>query len=190
MQQPARKYYTPTEYLAREKIADYRSEYYQGEIFAMAGGSANHNRIAGNFFASLRQQTAGGACQAFMAEMKVWIEPAQLFAYPDVIVVFGEPRFHSGSEDAITNPLMIAEVLSESTKNYDRGEKFKFYRMAATLREYVLIDQFSIHVEQFAREQDSGKWVLTEYLGADAVLKLSSLSFEMALSELYERVKF
>ena len=124
-----------------------------------------------------------------MADMKVWIEPAQMYAYPDVIVVCGEPRFHSESEDAITNPLIITEVLSDSTKNYDRGEKFKFYRMVASLREYVLIDQYSIHVEQFAREQ-AGKWILTEYHGPDAVLKFSSLRFEMALSELYERVKF
>jgi Uma2 family endonuclease len=104
-------------------------------------------------------------------------------------VICGEPEFYEGRNDTVTNPLVIVEILSDSIKNYDRGEKFKFYRTLPSLREYVLIDQYSMHVEQFAREE-TGKWILTEYQGAAAVLKFSSIGFEVAFRELYEHVKF
>jgi Uma2 family endonuclease len=189
MQQPARKYYTPAEYLAREDAAEYKSEYYRGEIFAMAGGSINHNRIVGNLHGKLNRAILNKNCEAFMNEMKVWIEAEQLFTYPDILVICGKPQFYQDRDDIITNPLLIIEILSDSTKNYDRGEKFKFYRSILSLKEYVLIDQYTIHVEQFYLESP-GKWIFTEYREADNVLKLVSVDFQVVLKELYERVEF
>lgn len=189
MQQPAKKHYTPAEYLAREDAAEYKSEYYQGEIFAMAGGSINHNRIVGDLYGKLNRTLLNKNCEAFMNEMKVWIETEQLFTYPDILVVCGKPQFYQDRDDIVTNPRLIVEILSEATKNYDRGEKFKFYRTLPSLQEYLLIDQYTIHVEQFFLESP-GKWIFTEYREAGNVLKLTSVDFQIVLQELYERVEF
>ena len=189
MQQPARKYYSLEEYLALEETAEYRSQYYQGEIFGMAGGSLDHNRIAGNLFDSLRRNLKGKNCEVFMSDMKIWIEAVQLFTYPDLIVICDRPELYQNRDDTVTNPLLLVEILSESTKNYDRGEKFKFYRAIPSLQEYVLIDQYRIHVEQFALNE-ARKWVLTEYLRENEIMKFSSIDLQIRLSELYERVEF
>lgn len=189
MQQPAKKYVTPAEYLALEDAAEYKSEYYQGEIFAMAGGSLNHNRIAGNLFEGLRLNLRKKNCEAFMGDVKVWVESAQLFTYPDLVVICGAPQLYEGRNDIVTNPLALIEVLSTSTKNYDRAEKFELYRSLPTLREYVVVNQYTVHVEQFYREAPF-RWILTEYRALENNLTLSSLDFQITLREIYERVQF
>lgn len=184
-----KKYYSPEEYLALEEKADYKSEYYKGEIFALAGTSVNHNRIVGNLSSRLNQMLANKKCEAFSTDVKLWIREKDLFTYPDITIVCGKIEFYPGRDDTITNPLVIFEVLSESTKNYDRGEKFLFYRAIPTFQEYVLIDQTKIHVEHFYIGEQ-GKWVLTEYNAPDDVLKLTKVDFEMPLRDIYQRVEF
>jgi len=190
MTEPARKhYYTVAEYLAREEAADFRSEYYQGEIFAMAGESLNHNRVAIDLCAKLNQAIRTQGCEAFAENVRVRAEAVDLFAYPDVVVVCGAPQLYQDREDTVTNPLLIIEVLSKSTKSYDRGDKFNFYRTLATVKEYVLIEQYRIHVEQFSLTK-AGIGLTAEYRAAEDVLKFSSIDFQITLKELYERVKF
>ncbi len=189
MQQPVRKYHTREEYLAMEEAAEYKSEYYRGEIFAMAGASLDHNRIAIDFCTLLNRILLPRNCEGFAENVKIWIKAADLFTYPDVVVVCGKPELYEDRVDTITNPVIIVEVLSEATELYDRGRKFEFYRTLPSLREYVLVDQRRMHVEQFTRN-DAGKWVLAEYHGADTVLPFASVKAEIVLKDIYARVKF
>ncbi len=190
MLQPARKrYYTVAEYLAQEEAADYRSEYYQGEIFAMAGESLNHNRVSIDLCAKLNQTIRRHGCEPFAENVRVRAEAVNLFAYPDVVVICGAPQLYQNREDTVTNPLLIIEVLSKSTKSYDRGDKFNFYRTLPTVKEYVLIEQYHMHVEQFSLST-AGVWLTAEYRAAEDVLKFSSIDFQITLKALYERVKF
>ncbi len=121
--------------------------------------------------------------------MRVWIDAVELFTYPDLVVICGKPQFYKNRTDTITNPVIVIEVLSESTERYNRGKKFEFYRRLSSLREYVLIDQHRMHVEQFVRNE-AGKWVLTEYHGADAVLQFSGINVQISLKDIYARVSF
>ena len=189
MQKYAEKYYTPQEYLALEEGAEYRSEYYKGEIFAMAGASKNHNRIIGNLYLKLSASLADSKCEAFMTEMKVWIEEKDLFTYPDLVVVCGKSEFYPERDDTITNPIVIIEVLCDSTRNYDRVEKFEFYRALPTFQEYVLVDQYRIHVEHFYLE-DKGKWIYTDYSDKNDVLKFHNIAFQISIKDIYNRVDF
>ena len=189
MHQPALKYITPEQYLAMEESAEIKHEYYQGEIFAMAGGSNNHNLIAGDVHTRMNLSLTPKGCFAYMTDMRLWIKANGLFAYPDVIVVCGEPEFYPDRDDTIANPVVIVEVLSASTKNYDRGEKFKLYRSIPTLQEYVLVDQYTIHVEQYYLETPK-KWVLVEYNQLTDILKFAKIDFQISLSDIYRRVKF
>ena len=189
MQKPATRYYTPEEYLALEETAEYKSEYYRGEIFAMAGASINHNRIVSNLNVILSQKLLKKNCEAFVSDMRLQVEPRDLFTYPDIIEVCGKPQFYQNRDDTITNPQIIFEILSESTKNYDRGEKFEFYRAIPTLREYVLVDQYKIHVEHFSIIE-TGKWILTEYDDVHHDLKLTAVDLTIPLQTIYSRVEF
>ncbi|MEG5139869.1 MULTISPECIES: Uma2 family endonuclease [unclassified Microcoleus] len=182
-------YYSPEDYLKLEEAAEFRSEYHDGEIIPMAGGTPNHNQIAGNFYAALNFATKGQPYRIFMNDLRLWIPSKRIYTYPDVMLVAGKLEFAEGRKDTITNAVMVAEVLSKSTASYDRGDKFKLFRSIPSFREYVLIDQYEMHVEQFCKRDDN-KWVLSEYDGADAVLALSSVSFEMSLGEMYDRVDF
>ncbi|MCU0644605.1 MAG: Uma2 family endonuclease [bacterium] len=184
-----KKYYTPEEYLQLEEQADYKSEYYKGEIFAMSGGSVNHNLIIGNVHASLYQKMRDSKCFAFMNDVRLWIDEKNLFTYPDIMIVCSKIEFYQDRNDTITNPLVIFEVLSESTKNYDRGEKFVFYRSIPSFQEYILIDQAKIHVEHFSIGEQ-GKWILSEYDDPDNVLKLNKVDFQIPLKDIYHRVEF
>jgi Uma2 family endonuclease len=189
MHQPALKYITPEEYLAREETAGYRSEYYQGEIFAMAGGSINHNRIVKNCINHFEAEFRDENCEAFIENLRLWIKANGLFTYPDLVVVCGEPELYPDRDDTIVNPLVIIEVLSKSTKDYNRFEKFKLYRSIPTLQEYILIDQYTIHVEQYYLEAPK-KWVLAEYNQLTDVLKFAKINFQISLQDIYRRVKF
>ena len=189
MHDPAKKYITPEEYLALEEKAEHRSEYYQGEIFALAGGSANHNQISGNIYTKLNTTFGDQNCQPFIGDMKVWIEKKDLFTYPDVAVVCGEIEFYENRDDAIINPLVIIEVLSESTTTYDHIEKFEYYRTLPSFQEYILVDQYKIHIEHYYKES-KGKWIFTEYHQKDDILHFEKIDFEMSLKDIYRRIKF
>ena len=185
----AQIYYSPEEYLKLEEVAEFRSEYQDGRIIPMTGGTPNHNQIAGNFYGTLNFATKGQPYRVFINDLRLWIPSKRVYTYPDVMLVAGKLEFAEGRKDTITNAVMVAEVLSESTANYDRGDKFKLFRTIPTLREYILIDQYEMHVEQFSKTDDN-KWVLSEYDGADAVLRLSCVEFEMRLGDIYDRVDF
>jgi Uma2 family endonuclease len=183
----ARKYYSVGEYLAFEETAEFKSEFYQGEMFAMAGGTIDHNRIVNNISAALNQRLIPKKCEAFTSDVRLWIEAKDLFTYPDVMIVCNEIKFYPDRNDTITNPLVIFEVLSETTKNYDRGEKFVFYRTIPTFKEYVLIEQLPMHVEHFYIGEP-GNWILTEYNQPEALLKLQQIDFQISLADIYQRV--
>jgi Uma2 family endonuclease len=188
MQKPALKYITPEEYLAMEEAAEIRHEYYQGEIFAMAGGSNNHNMIAGDVHTQMNLAFSDKRCTAYMTDMRLWIKANGLFTYPDVMAVCGEPQFYEDRDDTITNPVVIIEVLSKSTEEYNRVGKFKFYRSIPSLQEYILIDQYSVHVEQYYLEAPN-RWVLIEYNELSDILKFAKIDFKISLQDIYRRVK-
>ncbi len=182
-------YYTPEEYLALEETAEYRSEYYRGEIFAMSGGSANHNRISGNIYTAMNIAFENKPCEAFITDMRLLVKKNGLYTYPDVMVVCGQIKFVEGRTDTITNPVVVIEVLSESTQDYDRGSKFMLYRALASLQEYILIEQDKIHIERFRKLED-GRWILDEFDQADQVLSVEAIDFEMPLQRIYRNVKW
>ncbi len=184
-----KQYCTPEEYLALEEAAESKSEYRDGEIVPMTGGTTNHNRIILSFCIYLGLALRGTSYEIFTGDVRLWIPRYRTYTYPDVMVIQGEPVYHENRKDTITNPVLIVEVLSKSTKNYDRGDKFEFYRSIPELQEYIMIDQYRFKVEQFAKNSE-GKWVFSEYDSADAVLALSSLDFQITLRDIYERVNF
>jgi len=189
MQQAQKKYLTHQEYFELEEVAENKSQYYQGEIFDMAGASINHNRIAGNIYTSLNQALNKKNCEAFINEMRIWISLKDLFTYPDVMVICGKPEFYPDRDDTIINPLIIFEVLSKSTGDYDRGEKFEFYRSIPSFQEYVLLDQYKIHVEHFFID-DNKRWTLIEHNNSNDVLELTKIDFKISIEEIYARVEF
>ncbi|MDZ7961808.1 MAG: Uma2 family endonuclease [Aulosira sp. DedQUE10] len=189
MQVTQQRYYTPEEYLELEEAAEYKSEYIDGHIIPMAGGKINHNRISGNFYAVLNFAFKQQEYEVFNSDMRLWIPQKRIYTYPDVMVITGEPEFFNNRLDIIVNPQVIVEVLSQSTKAYDREGKFQAYRTIPSFQEYLLIDQTRIHVEQFSK---TGKkqWVLREYDEEDEAIALVTVPFTISLSDLYNKVNF
>ncbi|MDZ8184396.1 MAG: Uma2 family endonuclease [Nostoc sp. ChiSLP02] len=189
MQITQQRYYTPEEYLELEEAADYKSEYIDGQIIPMAGGTANHNRISLNLSANLNFAFRQQEYEVFMSDIRLWILQKRTYTYPDVMIVAGQPEFFNNRRDIILNPQVIVEVLSKSTKAYDRQDKFEAYRTISTFQEYLLIDQTRIRVEQFSK---TGKkqWTLREYDEEDEAIALTTVPFEISLQDLYNKVNF
>ena len=179
---------TPAHYLALERQAKHRSEYINGSIFAMVGASRQHNLIAGNVFGELRTQLRGRPCEAYINDMRVKVSVTGLYTYPAVVALCGEPAFEDTQVDTLLNPSVIVEVLSDSTEAYDRGEKFAHYRRLESLRDYVLIAQNKVRVEHYVRQGD--QWVLSEASTLSSAIRLSSISCEIVLRDIYERIEF
>jgi Uma2 family endonuclease len=178
------------DWLAMERSAtDQRSEYVAGDVFAMAGGTEEHNLIVLNIGAELRNQLKGRPCRVYPSDMKVHIAAADLGAYPDVMVICGERRFHDERRDVVTNPTLIVEVLSDSTEAYDRGDKFRHYRSLDSLQAYLLVAQTQIQAELFVRQPD-GAWSLRSYQEAEASIPLSVIDAELSLAEVYDKVEW
>ena len=177
------------EYLEIERHAAFKSEFYDGEMFAMSGGTRWHSLIAANCIAELRNQTKEGRCTVYDSNLRVKVEATGLHTYPDVTVACGSQRFADDEDDALVNPTLIIEVLSDSTEAYDRGKKFEHYRQIPSLREYVLISQREPRIEQFLR-QESGEWVLREIVGRESRLPLPALNAAIALEEIFAGVEF
>ncbi len=178
---------TVAEYLDLERKSETKSEFLNGEMFAMTGASLKHNRISGNVFATFHAQLRGKSCEAHTNDMRVRAHATDLFTYPDVVVVCGQPEMDDDEADTLLNPKLIVEVLSKSTENYDRGTKFAHYRTIPSLTDYILIAQESVHVEHFTRQGD-GRWLLSETDDPASVLDLPSIGCRLALSDAYERV--
>jgi Uma2 family endonuclease len=187
--QTASHYYTPEEYLALEEKAEYKSEYHNGEIIPMTGGTTNHNEISLNLATNLKFYLKKQPYKVYMSDVRLWIPSHNLYTYPDVMVIKNEPVYTDKSKTTITNPILIAEVLSKSTQNYDLGEKFTYYRTINSFVEYLLISQHSFHVMQYSRTEKN-QWLLSEYVTEDAVIKLNSLNLEIELVELYNGSTF
>ncbi len=181
--------YTLQEYLEIEVKSQERNEYIDGQIIPMTGGTPNHNRIAGNFYAALNFALKRQPYEVFFADQKLWIPKKRINTYPDVMVVAGELEFLEGRRDTITNPLIVAEVLSKSTKNYDRDEKFAAYRTIPNFREYLLIEQYTMHVEQYSKT-DNNRWIFSEYEDSEQIIFLESIAFEISLIDIYDKVNF
>ncbi|MBW4682096.1 MAG: Uma2 family endonuclease [Microcoleus vaginatus WJT46-NPBG5] len=183
------RYYSPEEYLALEEKAEYKNEYRDGEIIPMTGGTTNHNKIALNFAANLKFALRGQNYDTYIGDVRLWIPRYRQYTYPDVMVIQGEPIYTGTNTTTVTNPLLIVEVLSKSTKNYDLGDKFIYYRSIPEFKEYILIDQTQYHVMQHNQTND-GKWILTDYESETALLELNSLKFQIHLHDIYEKVNF
>jgi Uma2 family endonuclease len=181
-----RSYVSPEEYLDRERVSGHKSEYFQGEIFAMAGGSPAHNRITANLIREIDSRLLGGPCITYTSDQRVKVTATELYTYPDVVVVCGEPQFEAGGLDTLLNPTLLVEVLSPSTEAYDRGAKFGHFRRLPTLQEYVLVSQDRARVERYQRHGE--RWELTAFDGLDAALLLTTVPGEIPLSRLYDRV--
>ncbi len=183
-----KKRLTATEYLAIERLAETKSEFLDGDVFAMSGGSHNHSLIATNISGELRNRLKGKSCQSLNSDMRLKVEATDLYAYPDVQIACGELRFEDEMKDALLNPTVIFEVLSPSTAAWDRGQKFWHYRHLESLQEYVLVSQDHWLVERY-RRQENGAWLLESLDTAGAILKLDSVGCELPLNEIYAGVE-
>lgn len=180
-------YITPEEYLELERIAETKSEYYNGEIFALAGASPRHVLIMTNVASEIRSQLKNRNCTVYSSDLRINVSRTGLYTYPDVSVVCGNPVYVDDKKDTITNPVLIVEVLSKSTKDYDRGEKFEQYRTLESFKEYILISQDKYHVEQYVRQSDK-TWLLSETNRIEDTLTLKSIDCKLALQEVYDKV--
>lgn len=180
-----KKFYTPEEYLLLEREAETKSEYFLGEIFAMAGASIEHNALVANLIQSIGFKLKGKPCRVYPSDLRVKVNRNGLYTYPDVTIVCGKPVLEDDKNDTLLNPKVIFEVLSETTEKYDRGKKFQLYRELDSLEEYVLVSQEFQRVEKYSRDV-SGFWRLQDCTPKSPLLTLSAIECELSLSEIYE----
>lgn len=177
---------TEEEYLEIESRAEYRSAFFAGEMFAMAGASLTHNLLVANMIAQLHQQLRQRPCQVYASDLRVKVRPTGLYTYPDLTVVCGTPLLE---RETLLNPVLIAEVLSDATEGYDRGAKFRQYQHLDSLRAYLLVSQVRAQVEQYERQED-GSWRYTVAEGREAMLPVPVLEVVLSLAEVYDKVVF
>lgn len=185
----ALKHYSVEEYLAAEELAVEKSEYYGGEVFLMAGGTLNHNRIAGNIHFALKLRLRNKPFEVFIGDVKLHIPEGESFTYPDILVIKEPPEYWNDRRDAVCNALLVIEVLSNSTKDYDRAGKFEIYRTLPELQDYILVSQDKVHVEHFVKQAPQ-QWLLTEYNALSDVLHIAQLDESLVLSDIYDKVEF
>jgi len=179
---------SPEEYLAQERLAEFRSEYLRGEVFAMAGTSYEHGLIKDNLAREAGYQLKSGPCRVVTSDLRVKVDLSGLYTYPDIVIVCDEPEFEDAAFDTLLNPRAIVEVLSDSTEKYDRGVKFGHYRQLASLQEYVLVAQDRFLVERYVRQADSS-WLLTVFDQLSQAFAFASISAQVPLAEIYRGVK-
>jgi Uma2 family endonuclease len=185
MARPQRKY-TLDDYFTIEAMSEVKHEFHQGEIFAMAGASAVHNDVTVNVLSRLRISLRRHGCRAYGSDLRVQT-PAGLYTYPDISVFCGALRFVAGRDDTVTNPVVLVEVLSDATRDYDRGDKFTLYKSIPTLREYLLIEPSAVHVEQWVRGERN-RWARSVHTRPDDRVQLVSAPVRLKLSEIYREV--
>jgi Uma2 family endonuclease len=178
---------SPAEYLEQERRADRKSEYFQGEVFAMAGASRRHGLIVTNLIRELGQQLKGRPCEVYASDLRLRVTPAGLYTYPDVMVVCGDVQFADDRKDTVLNPVVLIEVLSESTRDYDRGRKFEYYRTLPSLREYLTVAQDKPHVEHWTRQQED-RGMLVEFHNLSQIIPLESIACALPLAEIYDKI--
>lgn len=180
---------TPEEYLEFERKSDERHEFFDGEIFAMSGAKRNHNKIATNVSGLIWQHLKGKNCESYSNDMRVFVPETGLYTYPDIVAVCGEPKFKDNVFDTLLNPILLIEVLSDSTESYDRGKKFQHYRSIESLQEYVLVSQDEARIEKYVRHGD-GFWLLSEAVGLDSEIEFAAIECRIAMQEVYDKVDF
>lgn len=180
---------TPEEYLEFELNSHERHEYINGDIVPMTGGTPDHNELAIALASSLRSGLRGQPYRVFATDQRLWIPDLSLYTYPDVMVLDKPIQLQSGRTDTVINPCFIAEVLSKSTQNYDRGEKFVSYRTIESFREYLLIDQYKIQVEHYVKTA-AHQWLLTIYSDLDTVVSFNVFDIQIKIADLYENIEF
>jgi len=189
MSKPQKALFTIAEYLAMDRASSEKHEFAYGEIYPMNRASAKHVEIVGNIARELGNHLRQRPCRVYSTDLRLCVDAAHRYTYPDVVVVCGQPRFLDDQLDTLLNPDLIVEVLSESTRNYDRGDKFQQYRGIASFREYLLVDQAKAHVERYSKQPD-GTWSLWETDSLDGVIQLESVSVTLPLSEIYLKIEF
>lgn len=189
LEKTQQRYYTPEEYLALEEAAEYKSEYHDGQIIPMTGGTTTHNQIAGNLYLSLRLGLKGQESDVFIGDVRLWIPEVRCYTYPDIMVIAGQPKYYDNRQDTVTNPQVIIEVLSKSTRNYDRGDKFDYYKTIPTFQEYILIEQSSVKIVQYVKTE-AKRWLYREYDEEDTALSFNGFELEVPLMDIYEKVDF
>jgi Uma2 family endonuclease len=187
--QTEKKIYTAEEYLELELASENRSEYRDGEIIPMTGGTPAHNEIVINLAAYLKLALRGKPFHLFSADQRLWIPAVSLYTYPDVMVVPKPLELQTGRKDTITNPCFVAEVLSKSTQNYDRSEKFAAYRTIPAFNEYLLIDQYRVHIEHYVKTAVN-QWLFSEYDDPNTTLSFSVFEFQIQIADLYDNIDF
>jgi Uma2 family endonuclease len=181
--------FTAAEYLSMERASDVKHEFAFGEIYAMGGASARHVGVVSNIVGELRNQLRQRPCQVYSTDLRLSVDAHRRYTYPDVMVVCDKPQFLDKQLDTLLNPELIVEVLSESTRNYDRGDKFQQYRGIPSFREYLLVDQAKAHVERYSKQND-GTWSLSETDDMNGSIQLDSVGAKLPLAEIYFKIDF
>ena len=177
------------EYLDAERDAFEKHEYYKGEIFAMSGTLIKHNIIFSNVFGELATKLKGKNCRPFGSDLRIHITKNTLYTYPDISIFCEEPDLTDDHFDTATNPAVIIELLSKTTRNYDKGNKFTLYRDIESLQEYILIDTEEVYVEKHIRLSDSS-WPLTDFRNIDAIVSIDTVQLSLLLKDIYNGVSF
>lgn len=180
---------TLAEYLVRENAADFKSDFYRGEVFAMAGANRHHNAINENLSIKIGGKLEGSRCRTYSRDYRVVIDRSGLVTYPDLLIVCGEPIPSPQDPHSVTNPTVIIEVLSKTTETYDRGLKFKHFQLLASLQEYVLVSQTEPRIERFTRQADN-TWILTNFEGVEQMFSLTAVPVELPMKDIYRDVTF
>jgi Uma2 family endonuclease len=183
-----KKKLSESEYLAIERAAEFKSEFYDGEMFAMAGAGLRHNRIRDNLVYKISQNLEGSQCFTYSADQRVKVERTDLYTYPDVLIVCGRPEVDPDQKDTLFNPLVIIEVLSKSTESYDRGKKFLNYRRLPSLKEYVLVSQEQKLIERYVRQPDDD-WFLTTFDDPKSEFALTNVPVRIPMADIYRGVE-
>lgn len=184
-----KRVFSPSEYLAMEEVADGKSEYFRGRILTMSGGPPDHSSVAVNLIGALGTRLAAKPCRVFNSDMRLHIEPNSLYTYPDVMVICGKVELVKRRNDTVTNPVLIVEVLSESTRDYDRGMKFNMYKQVPSLQEYVVVESENPRVECYRRGADD-QWVVEMIDDLNATVRLASVACEITMREIYRKVSW
>ncbi len=187
--QPQSQTYTLDQYRALEETAEFRSEYHDGRIVPMSGGTIDHNRIVRNLVRILDTAFRQKPYEVFTSDLRLWIPQYRKGTYPDVMVIADKPVFNDNRTDEVLNPCLIVEVLSKSTEGYDRGDKFLYYRSIPEFREYLLVSQSEYFIEHY-RKTGEGQWLLQEYRGNEAEIALESVGVSLVIKDMYEGVNF
>ena len=186
---PKYNYISQEEYLEMERAALEKHEYYQGEIFAMSGASLKHNEVFSNFFGEIQGKLKGKNCKPYGSDLRIHVPKNSLYTYPDITIICDKADLTDDKFDTATNPAVIVELLSKSTRNYDRFEKFSLYRDIASLKEYILVDTQKIHIENYVRNADN-TWQLTDYNAISDNLFIASVNITVSIADIYAGLSF